>query len=178
VKVEKLELERASFSLPVALASTVPRSTPTDAKETGERPRFRRGPRAHQGAQDPHPQVQEQDRLPQAQGHRQPLTVRQGHRISSRVSEPLAHKTGKGASAHAMVATPTPRGWPSSASACRSPMPARSIVATRQRTSTLGVNVGRGDDDKPCATVLLRRRVRRESWTQTVNIVRTVRPVV
>ena len=68
VKVEKLESEPgASVSLPVALVVDGATVT-TDAKDLAKVAVTGEILEAHQGSQDPHPQVQEQDRLPQAAG--------------------------------------------------------------------------------------------------------------
>ena len=80
VKVEKLDTEPgAKVSLPVALVVDGAKVT-TDAEGPGEGRGHRRGARAHQGPQDPHPQVQEQDRLPQAAGSPSAADGPEGHR--------------------------------------------------------------------------------------------------
>ena len=89
VKVEKLESEPgAKVSLPVALVVDGATVT-TDATGPGQGRGDRRGPRAHQGPQDPYPQVQEQDRLPQASGTPSAADGPEGHR--NQVAEASRH---------------------------------------------------------------------------------------
>ena len=80
VKVEKIEGEPgAAVSLPVALVVDGAKVT-TDAEDLAKVSVTGEVARAHQGPEDPHPQVQEQDRLPQAAGAPSAADGAQGHR--------------------------------------------------------------------------------------------------
>ena len=58
----------------------------------------RGGRRAHQGPEDPHPQVQEQDRLPQAAGAPSAADARAGPRHHEEGDADMAHKKGASSS--------------------------------------------------------------------------------
>ena len=109
---------------------------------------------ADQGPEDQDPQVQEQDRLPQASGSPSAADRGQGHRHRrrpERSNEPW--HTRRAHPAPATVATPTPSASASSASAARSSTPARSSSASAAPTSTPVTGVGRGSDDTLFALV-------------------------
>ena len=80
VKVEKLDGEPGASSFAARRPGRRRRERHQRRQGAGEGRRHRRGARAHQGPEDPHPQVQEQDRLSQAAGSPSTADGPQGHR--------------------------------------------------------------------------------------------------
>ena len=138
IKVEKLDGEPgAEVSLPVVLLVDGAKVT-TDAERpgkvavTGEVVAHTKGPkiRIHK--------FKNKTGYHKRQGHRQQLTVAQGHRhqVAVRRRRTATWHTRRALPAHATVATPTPSASASSGSAARSSRPARSSSASAAPSST------------------------------------------
>ena len=109
IEVEKLD---AAPGAEVALAAILlvdGDAVTHDADKLRQGHRHRRGGRADQGPEDPHPQVQEQDRLPQAAGSPSAADPGQGHRhhaAASKERHTMAHKKGASSSRNGRDSNP------------------------------------------------------------------------
>ena len=143
VKVEKLEGEPgAEVSLPVALV--VDGANVTSAAKDLEKVAVTLEVLADQGSQDPHPQVQEQDRLSQAPGSPSATDGAQGHRHQVG-SEHMAHKKGASSSRNGRDSNSQRLG----VKRFGGQVVKAGEIIVRQRGTHFhpGVNVGRGGDD-------------------------------